>query len=51
MLQLFVEWGLLQSVLDLFKDVREDRLRWVVALQLIYYFKERSLCDPVINSD
>lgn len=42
---------LLKPVLDLFKDVCENGLRWIFPFKFIDNFKERSPCHPVVDSN
>ena len=51
MLQFLIKRCLLKPVLDLFKDICENGLRWIFTFKFIDHFKERCPCHPVVDSN
>ena len=51
MLQLLVQRCFLHSILNFFEHIDEDRLATELSFELIYYFEERGLEDPEVDTE
>ena len=51
MLQLLVQRCFLHSILNFFEHIDEDRLATELSFELFYYFEERGLEDPEVDTE